>query len=189
MRRRGFALLELLVGTALGFVALAALTATVGIGARLLSTGGLRAEMEDTAQLALEALLFDVRRAGYDPAAIGVEALGQAFTDRLMLTADLDGDRSIDTGSEEQVSYVCNPAAARLSRLVGRQSLPLADGVSVCTFRYFDANGIALPLSAAGLATAERAKVRSITIDLALQPSGLHSPATRRLRVALRTRT
>jgi len=135
------------------------------------------------------ALLFDAGQARWDPAAAGVEALAVVLAARLVVTADLDGDRNVDTGSEEQVSYVCNAATSRLSRVVGRQSLPLADGVSRCIFRYFDAQGTALAVPPAGLGAAERARVCSIALDLALQPPGLHSPAARRLQVALRTRS
>ncbi len=134
MRRRRHAratsLVELLVGTALALVVLSALTAAVGTGARLLLACGARGEAEDTAQLALEALTFDVRRAGWDPAASGLVAVREADVDRLVLTADLDGDGAVDDTSEETTAYVCLASARRLSRLVGRQSMPLADGVT-----------------------------------------------------------
>jgi Tfp pilus assembly protein PilW len=66
--RRGATLVELLVGTALGLAVLAALAAAFGAGGRLLLGSAARAEGEDVAQLAVEAFVFDVRRAGYDPA-------------------------------------------------------------------------------------------------------------------------
>ena len=54
-------------------IALLVLGACVGAlaaSARLVAAVGGRAEVEDTAQLAVEAFRFDVRRAGFDPAAI-----------------------------------------------------------------------------------------------------------------------
>src|SRR5581483_774100 len=164
---RGAGLVELLVAAVLAVVVLGMLTAAVAGGARLLTTAGRRGEAEDTAQLALEALLFDVRRAGYDPRGVGVEALAAT--------------------SEETITWVCNLAARRLSRLVGRQSLPLADDARTCALGYLDAAGAPLATPPGGLAAADRARVRSVTLTLALAPPGLARPATRSLRVALRT--
>ncbi len=184
---RGAGLVELLVAAVLAVVVLGMLTAAVAGGARLLTTAGRRGEAEDTAQLALEALLFDVRRAGYDPRGVGVEPLAAAQASRLVLRADLDGDGTVDATSEETITWVCNLAARRLSRLVGRQSLPLADDASTCALGYLDAAGTPLAIPPGGLAAAERARVRSVTLTLALSPQGLARPATRSIRVALRT--
>jgi Tfp pilus assembly protein PilW len=185
---RGLGVVELLVGVALSFVSLAALTATVATGGRLLATAGARGEAEDTAQLALEAFAFDVRRAGFDPAGITVAPLSEARADRLTLDADLDGDGAVDVDSEERTAYVCATGPARLSRLIGRQSLPLADGLTACGFRYLDGSGAELPVAAGPLAAADRARVRAVAIDLALRPTTLRTSTVRTLAVALRTR-
>ena len=119
---RGCGLVDLLVGAVLGFVVLTMLTLALGSGGRLLANAGQRGEAEDTTQLAVEAFAFDARRAGFDPAAVGVEPVLQALSDRLTFTADLDGDGLVDPASEEKVAYLCNPALHRLSRIVGSQS-------------------------------------------------------------------
>jgi len=183
---RGFSVVELLVGTALAFLSLAALTATVATGGRLLAIAGARGETEDTAQLALEAFAFDVRRAGFDPAGMGLAPLSQAQADRMTLDADLDGDGTIDVDSEERTAYVCN--TGRLSRIIGRQSLPLADGVVTCGLHYLDGSGAPIVPSGAALGTADRARVRAVTLDLGLRPATLRTVAPRELTVALRTR-
>jgi len=186
-RRRGSGLVELLVASVLGLLVLAALTTAVASGARLLGTAGARGELEDTAQLAVEALTFDARRAGYDPAGAGVQALVEARPDRVTFGADLDGDGTVNPGSEETIAYVCSTAARRLSRLVGRQSLPLVDGASACGFHYLDATGSVLALPAAGLSPAALRTVRAVQLDLTLSAPGLHRPTTRTALVALRT--
>jgi len=183
-RSRGFSLLDLLVGLTLGLVVLAAITAAVGAGGRLLRNAAARGEGEDTTQMAVEALTFDVRRAGYDPRAIGVTPLTEAIADRVALAADLDGDGAIDPNSEETTAYVCR--GGRLSRIIGRQSLPLADGITACAFRYLDEQGVALSLSAAGLDVAARARVRAVAFDLTLLPSGLAGESSRTVVVAVR---
>ena len=180
---RGTTLAELLVGTALGLAVLAGMTTAVGVAGRTLVTAGIRAESEDTAQLAMEALLLDVRRAGWDPTAGGVGALVDARDDGLALAADLDGDGGVAVDSEESIAWRCALASRRLSRLVGRQSLPLAEGVVGCAFRYLDAD--ALPL-AAPVAPADLPRVRAIELALRLLPPALSHPSSRTLRAAVR---
>jgi Tfp pilus assembly protein PilW len=183
---RGFSLVELLVGTVLGLLVVATLTTTVGTGARLLAGAGARGEGEDTAQLAVEALTFDLRRAGFDPAATGVAPLTAAGPDRLALAADLDGDGAVDPTSEETVGWSC--AAGKLSRLVGRQSMPMADGVGRCAFRYLDAAGRSIAAPPGGVAAADLGRVRALALDVAVIPPGLHAAAVRTALLALRTR-
>jgi len=186
-RPRGIGLVELLVGAALALVVLSALTAAVAAGARLLVASGARGEAEDTTQLALEALAFDVRRAGWDPAAGGVEAVREADADRLVLAADLDGDGTVDPASAELTGYVCAASARRLSRLVGRQSMPLADGVSGCGFRYLDRNGTTIAIPPGGLDAPGRARIGAVALDLVLLPNGLAGRSERAILIALRT--
>jgi Tfp pilus assembly protein PilW len=183
---RGTGLMELLVGATLGLLVLGALTAAIGTGARLLTTAGARGEVEDIVQLAVEALTFDARRAGYDPTRVGVTAVSEARADRVTLLADLDGDGLVDGTSEETTAYVCAVGTARLSRVIGRQSLPLADGVTACAFRYLDASGVSLAVPASGLAAPERARIRAVALDLGLAAPGLRIPTARALLVALR---
>jgi len=179
-------IVELLVGTMLALLVLAALTATVATGARLLAVAGARGEVEDTAELALETFLFDARRAGWDPGAAGVAPLVVAAPDAVTFAADLDGDRVVDATSEEQTGWVCARAAQRVSRVVGRQSLPIADGVPACGFRYFDATGAAIAVPAAGLDAPGRARVAAVALDVTLAATGLRGTTARTARVALR---
>ncbi len=183
--RGGFTVVELLVGATLSLVLLTALTGAVGSGGRLLSALGRRGELEDTADLAVEALAFDVRRAGYDPTALGVEPVSDARPTVLALQADLDGDGALDGASEESTQYVCSTATRRLSRILGRQSLPLADTVVGCGFRYLDSAGLPIPTPAAGLAAADRARVRAVALDLALATGG--AATARTVEIALRS--
>jgi Tfp pilus assembly protein PilW len=183
---RGSTLVDLLVGTALGLGVLGALSATVGTGARLLAASTARGEAEDTAQLAVEAFLFDLRRAGFDAAGAGVTALREASPTRLALEADLDGDGAVDPESEETITWICAPAAHRLSRLVGRQSMPLADGVTRCALAYYDAAGEPILAAGASLSPAERARARAVSLEMALRLPGLGGEAARRVRIALR---
>jgi hypothetical protein len=186
VNRRGATLVDALVGTTLALAFLSALTATVGAGARLLTRAGTRGEADDTVQLAIEALAFDARRAGYDPAAVGIPPLRDAYVDRVTFAADLDGDGTIDDSSEETTAYLCAVGSRRLSRVLGRQSLPLAEGVTRCAFTYLDAAGATIPVPAGGLDDDGRARVRAIGLDLGLRAAPVHAASARTAVVALR---
>lgn len=189
MGRRGAGLLEAVVAVAVGLFLLSAVGAALAAGARALVAAGGRAEASDTWLLAADALLFDVRRAGHDPAAGGVEAITLARGDRATFEADLDGDGAIDGASAERVSWVCNAAAARLSRVVGGQSMPMADGAVACGLAFLDETGAEMPLPAGGLDAAGRARAALVVLDLRLAPRGGAPAVARRLAVALRSRS
>jgi len=174
------------MGYLLGMLVLSTLAAAVAAGARLLIATARRAEAEDTAQLAIEALAFDVRRAGFDPRGTVAAYLVDAAPDRFAIHADLDADGTIDSTSEEATRYRCDVGAGRLSRIVGRQSLPLADGVQRCTFAYLDASGRLIPAPTAGLAPIDLVRVTGVELVIALQPSAGMEAVSRTARIALR---
>jgi Tfp pilus assembly protein PilW len=179
---RGVTLVEVLVGIALGLAVVASLASAVASGGRLLVSGSARAEAEDTLQLALEALAFDVRRAGWDPAGAGIARLTEADADGFGLVADLDGDGTVDATSEEYVRWRCDDAGHRLVRTIGQQAMTLADGVVACTLDYSGPGGtpLAPPLDAVA-----RAGVAAVGLHVRLAPGG-RAASERAVRVALR---
>jgi Tfp pilus assembly protein PilW len=184
---RGAGLVEALVAAAIGVLLLSVVTSMLAAGAHGLGRAGARAEASDTAGLAAEAFLFDVRRAGFDPAAAGVLPLTLARSDRFTVHADVNGDGVVDAGSAERTTWICNAGAQRLSRQVGAQSMPLADGVVACTFEYFDAAATPLVPPAAGLDPTALARVATLGLTLRLVPRGGGTEVERRLTVALRS--
>jgi hypothetical protein len=185
---RGAGVIETLVAAAVGVALLGVLTGALASGARALVRTGQRAEASDTSGLAGEAFLFDVRAAGYDPTLGGVAPLTEARSDRLTVDADLDGDGLVDLASAEHVSWFCNLAAGRLSRIVGAQSMPLADGVIGCGLEYLDRASVPLVPPASGLDAAGRADVAAIVLTLRLVPRGGGPPVDRVLAASLRSR-
>jgi prepilin-type N-terminal cleavage/methylation domain-containing protein len=188
MSRAGFSLLELLVALALSLVISVAAVAMAATALRHVAGFALRAEADDLAYLALETFTFDVRRAGFDPRAIGVAPLAAASASRLTMQADLDGDGAIDGASEEVTTIACDLPNGKVSRIVGSQSLPLANGVVACALAYADDGGAAIAVPAAGLDATARGRVRRASLDLALVPPGASAAATSRATVALRVR-
>lgn len=182
---RGVTLLELVVGMGIALLVLGACVGALAASARLVAALGGRAEVEDTAQLAAEAFRFDARRAGFDPAASGLEGLAAALPDQLTLQADLDADGVVDTASEEVTRWLCATGPPRLSRIIGAQSLPVAAPVSRCELHYLDAAGGELP-AAGGLDAAARARVRRIVLEFAVDPASGGAAASRTVEVAVR---
>jgi Tfp pilus assembly protein PilW len=185
---RGSSAIEALLAAAIGLLVLCAVSAALASGARALVRGGARAEASDTAALAAEAFLFDVRRAGHDPAAVNVTPVTLAQADRMVIESDLDGSGGIDASSAEHVTWICNGASQRLSRVLGAQSLPLADGAVGCAFSYLDGSGAPLGPST-GLDAASRARIALVILDLRLRPRGGGGHVQRSLAVALRGRS
>jgi Tfp pilus assembly protein PilW len=183
---RGTTLVELVVAAGLGVLVLGACVGGVAGAARVVAAVGGRAEVEDTVQLAVEAFRFDLRRTGFDPAAAGIEGLAAALSDQVTVQADLDADGAIDKGSEEVTRWVCAPSPPRLSRIIGAQSLPVAAPTTRCRFRYLDGEGVELTPATGGLGATERARVRRVALDLAVEPPTGGAPAERTADVALR---
>ena len=186
--RRGSSVLEGLLAAAIGLLVLCAVAAALAGGSRALVRGGAQAEASDTAALATEAFLFDVRRAGHDPAAASVTPILTARADRLVIESDLDGSGGIDASSAEHVTWICNAASQRLSRVLGAQSLPLADGAVGCAFSYLDGAGAPLVPPATGLDAPTRARIALVALDLRLRPRG-GGNVHRSVAVALRGRS
>ena len=166
----GMTLVELLVGMVLGLAGAAAMTALLRVGTAAWERAGASAEVAIEVAGAVDQLTRDVRVAGYDPAATGFTALPITASDRLELAADLDGNGSIDPDSEERIGYRWSAASGSLSRLVGRQSLPILSDVAPGGFRlaYFDRDGARLDPTdpATGVAT------RVVTVELATATHG-----------------
>ena len=182
-------IIELLVGNAIGLGVLALLSSgTVAAGHLLTHVTG-RGELHDIADLAAEAFRFDLRRAGFAPGTPLADPLRVARTDRLTVVADLDGNGSVDPSSEETVAIACLSSPGRVSRIVGAQSLPLANDVVTCRLRYFDDQGVELVPPAAGLDVTTRRRIATVELAFTLSSSWMRTTVTRRIVVARRGTT
>ena len=187
-RASGWSAVELLAAMAGTLLLLGTVYGLLATGGRLLLRAAVRLEADDVVATALEAFAFDIRRTGWDPAAAGIEGLAVAAADTLTLEADLDGNGVIDPESEERVRWSCLQNPPRLARIVGTQSMPLANSVLACGFSFFDAHGRALTVAPAeALDALARRAVQAIRIDLAVRPPGLDMPTVRHAIVARRS--
>lgn len=171
---QGFTLVELLVGTALGLVAAAAMTALVRVGVAAWERAGTQAERALEIAAAADQLARDLRVAGYDPAGAGLSALTLTADDRIEITADLDGDGVIDPTSEERIGYRVATSSRSLQRVVGVQTLPILADVGAFALAYRDADGVALDPAATATAAATRVVTFSLTTTDADRRRPLH---------------
>lgn len=171
----GLTLVELLVGMVLGLVGAAAMTALLRVGVAAWTRAGATADVTSEVADGVDQLVRDVRLTGYDPTARASPGLTLVAGDRIEMTADLDGNGTIDATSEERVAYRVAPSSRSLQRVVGAQSLPIVSDVATggLVLGYFDRTGARLDPAAAGTAAATRV----VTIDLTATPRG--RPAVR----------
>ncbi|HZR82085.1 MAG TPA: hypothetical protein VFD92_13395 [Candidatus Binatia bacterium] len=140
----------------------------------------------------LEVATRDVALAGADARRIGVAPLRTADAAHVDLESDLDGDGAINASSSERTSLAWSSGSGgRLLRRIGAQSMAVASPVGAGGFRlrYFDAAGVEIGGGGA-LDDAARARVRRVTIELAVRETPPRAGAEVRLRgaAALRAR-
>jgi type IV pilus assembly protein PilW len=167
---KGLTLVELLIGMVLGLVAAAAMTALVRVGVAAWERAGADSERALELAAAVDQLARDVRIAGYDPTDAGLGALTVTAHDRLEITADLDGDGTIDPNSEERIGYRVAPSSRSLQRMVGAQTLPILADVTAFALAYFDANGVLLDPGDSTTAAA----TRLVTVGVTTSKPGRH---------------
>ena len=189
-RTTGFSLAELLVSS---FVASVILTSLVGFAAaqrRFFHRAEEQLAANQTLRLVLDVISRDLRQAGFDPLGTAVEPVVAATSTTLVLQQDGDGDGLVDTESGEIITYAFRPEAGTLSRVVGRQSMPLATGLPADGFRlsYMDTAGAALDAGTTGLDAADRATIRRVRVDLLSRATNGEPLAGVVTNVALRNR-
>jgi len=166
----GFTLLELLLGCLLGTLVVVAgvelLRVHVGVARRLQTQ---LASVGGTAW-ALSIAARDAQLAGGDPTRSGLEALGAASRERLILDADRDASGVVDANSAERVTLAWSSSSGgRFVRWLGNQSISIASQVESggLRLRYLDAAGSEIPTSgSADLAAGDRARVRCVALEL-----------------------
>jgi Tfp pilus assembly protein PilW len=190
----GFTLLELLFGCVVGTLVVVAgvelVRVHVGVARRLqtqlASVGG--------AAWALSIAARDAQLAGGDPTRSGIEAIGAASRERLIVDADRDASGAVDPSSAERVTLAwSSTSGGRFVRWLGNQSISIASRVRSggLRLRYRDQNALEIPTSGtADLAAADRARIRSVALDLEVTESSgtLEARCALRAAAALRMR-
>ena len=166
-RTRAVTLIELLVGIGLSSTVLAGLVGVLAAQVTLHRRLEARAAAAQAVRLVLEVLSRDLRRAGFDPGAVGFAPVLGADGAGLLLQSDDDGDGTIDGRSQEATAYVFRPGSGVLQRAVGRQVMPLAEGLTEDGFSltYLDETGVPIP-AAGGIPEADLRRIRHVAVTV-----------------------
>jgi type II secretory pathway pseudopilin PulG len=186
----GFTLPELLTATLLMSLAGAALVSFAATQSRGFARADMRITASRDVRLTLEVMSRDLRQAGFDAVGRTLEPIPVAGATRLTLQQDGDEDGMVDATSDEVITYVFRPIDGTLSRIVGRQSMPLLSGLPADGVRlsYADAHDIPLGPGAADLDESERRAIHRVDIALLARDSRGEPLGGAVTRVVLRNR-
>lgn len=166
-RSAGFTLIETLVTfTILALVVAVLSTVLISTGRTYRKTAR-RAEVQAASRQAVSILVMELRQAGADPRIppAGIVGVVAADANLIRVRADLNADGAIQTTEpSEDVTYTFDPGTHVLLRNPGSGAVSAVDHVADVRFSYFDPSD--QPLSVLPLSAADRARVRSIGVDL-----------------------
>ena len=172
----GYSLAELLVSMAVLGLLMAGTLSVLQSGLRAYGWGSARVEAQQSARIALERMVKELREAGYDPTGAGIAAVVAAEPARVTFQRDLNGNGLVDA-TRERVTFLVRPGETTLRRDAGAGAQPIIDGVRRLALTYFDR---------LGAPTTDPAEVASVAIHLDV---GLAGPgATMATQVSLRNR-
>jgi type IV pilus assembly protein PilW len=186
----GFTLVEMLISLALFAIIVTAVAAVLVPMRRSYTTQDVAAGAQQTARLAIDFMVNDIRLAGLDPigeADAGIEdatALFLQFTiDRAPLGGEANGE--IDEGELERLTYAWDAPTRRL-RLTydegtgSSDTETLVDNVSNLRFTYFDEDDNV---------TTDLNEIRSVAITMTVEePAGLEGTVARTYNTRVRCR-
>lgn len=147
---RGFSLVELLIAMAVGLVVLGAAYSVFTLQNKTFGNQEELVAMQQNVRAGMDMMAREIGMAGYDPAGVNCfkcSPLTYIFfgvtvnASQLQIQADLDGNGSIDSASQENVIYIFDEANYRITRNIGGGAQSFVENVQSLTFEYLDGNG------------------------------------------------
>lgn len=177
----GFTLVELLLGI-LAFALFATgvhqFTRSMLRGVRVLEAA---AEAQESARLGVQAIVGDLRDAGFSPLGTLGNGLRRAAPDAVALVRDLNGDGDSDDANEA-VAYQYDRDGRRLLRAPGSAPpQPLLNDIAADGVRFTFVGADGAVLGGAELDAATRGRVRRVAIRVAVDVPNPDPAATRPL--------
>lgn len=184
---RGFAVAELLVACVVIAFVMAGLLIMLQTGQQSYLVGSNQVEAQQSARLAIERMVQEIRNAGYCPTCAGTPpftAIALQTATGFIIQNDWDGDGAVNqTGTvtdangnvrgEQAVYAFSSGSLTRQEAGVDASPVTLAAGINSLTFAYQDS---------AGVGTLVAADIRTIVVTLTTQPQA-QSAATQQGRV------
>ncbi len=144
---RGFTIVELVVGLAIGLILLGVAVKIFLVQQRSYSVQEQLSEMQQNIRSAMDMIVRETKMAGYNPT--GASFNGFPDSSKLQILADLDGD-GLTTGTNEDITYkYYDDPDFQIKRkgITGFQ--PLADNIKAFDIEYYDAGGFGTTTSTA----------------------------------------
>jgi type IV pilus assembly protein PilW len=152
----GFSLPDLLVSLAVVGLLMAGVLTLLQAALGAYAFGTARVEAQQSARIALERMVKELRDAGYDPTGAGLAAVLTAEPERVVFQRDLNGNGVIDP-THERVTFLLRPGETVLRRDAGGGAQPIIEGVRRLALTYYERGG-------AG--TTDPTRVAAIQIEL-----------------------
>ncbi len=163
--RAGMTLVELMVAISMFAVVTAVIFTFLTNSRASYSDMSARVEFQQGARAVLALMSTEIRTSGCNPREVGFEKFAQAGAQNFECRMDLNGNGAIETTEPaEDVTYTYNAATDELLRNSGGGAQVILRNVTALDFRYFD--GAGAELTARPLTAADRARIRSVQIDI-----------------------
>ncbi len=185
--RRGFTLLEALLATAITAVVLGAIYTMFLANQGTFLRGEARSDLQQSARIAMDAMLRALRGLGYDPRLTGRfgfrdpanpgggagcpdGSVGCATQAEIRFTMDDDGDGLVDDVGTERIGFrLRDEILQKIKPGAAVNPQPLATGITALRFTFLDAAGRTIPDppdAASNLAPGQRDAIRRVRIEL-----------------------
>ncbi|MGH7362173.1 MAG: PilW family protein [Candidatus Methylomirabilales bacterium] len=186
-RRRGFTLLEALLATAITAVVLGAIYTMYLANQETFLRGETRSDLQQSARIAMDAMLRALRGLGYDPRLTGRfgfrdpanpgggagcpdGSVGCATQAEIRFTMDDDGDGLVDNVGTERVGFrLRDGILQKIKPGAALNPQPLATGITALRFTFLDTAGRTIPDppdAASNLTPGQRDAIRRVRIEL-----------------------
>lgn len=171
--QKGFTLVELLVAMAVLGVMMTGVLGLLMVGHQSYLVSANLVETQQSARVALDRMIREIRQAGYNPAGATLNAFTEAAATSLTVQMDMSGNGAIepegadglpDSGDEEVIRYSLSGTSLQ-RKAGGAAAQPVIEGVQSLTLTYLDANGATIADPAANLGA-----IRSIVVSFTTQP-------------------
>ncbi len=144
---RGFTIVELLVGLAIGLILLGVAVKIFLVQQRAYNVQEQLSEMQQNIRAAMDMIVKESKMAGYNPT--GASFNGITYdTSQLQILADLTGNGDTDD-SNEDIIYTYDAGNLQIERDTGGGGQPLAENITEFTFSYLNADGVGTTTSTA----------------------------------------
>ena len=175
----GFTVIEILMALAIMSIAFGTIYNSFAHFNRSCTTENVTAGIQQSARVAVEFMVQDIRLAGLDPLGSGLAGItpGSPPNTNLQFTADLNFDGDVDDPFEN-VTYFLDNGKLKQTNHLGTEIL--LDDVTGLNFTYLDTND---------QTTSTASEIRSVIISLTMRrPAGREEPVTRTYTTQVRCR-